>query len=210
MNYLQHKKLGKAWKPLKVLTKIRTSVCVFLTVKLVPGFFLLSPLFVPFRCWKWDFFSKLMSSFYGLIFCFSLQLFIFSLHTLALSNCFSAHSCSTLFYPGTHPFLSLPSPGSHSSSSSLGCGPVRLRVLWENWVPARAALSQISPLRSHSWPQGLNIERELRPWQSGEKTEGETDSNRYTRKIDSDKTPKACCTAREKETNIIKTVSMRA
>ena len=42
-------------------------------------------------------------------------------------------------------------------------------------------------------------ERELRPWQSGEKTEGETDTERRGSEIDLDKTAKACCTAREKQ-----------
>lgn len=84
-----------------------------------------------------------------------------------------------------------------------GVRPIWLRVLWESWAPARAALSQISPLRSHSWPQGLNIERELTAWQFREKNRGWR-TQRRERKINSDNTPKVYCTYGE-ERNIIKT-----
>lgn len=125
----------------------------------MPVSFLFFPLFVPFRgC------TKLMSCFYGLIFCFSLPLFISLRHTLALSNLLLNLSAYSPFFPQIQSFISLPLASISFILS--GVRPIHFKILWKSRVPERAAWSQISPFRSHSWPLGLNIERELRPWQS--------------------------------------------
>lgn len=125
----------------------------------------------------------------------------------AFKSSFLARLCTSLFSNSLFfPSLPPPLPASHLSSSSLGVRPIRLRVLWESWVLARAAWSQISPLQSHSWPRGLNIERQLTPWQLREKTEAGTDAKTEERRISLDKTPKTSCTEREKKENITKTV----
>lgn len=122
--------------------------------------------------------------------------FFFSLRTLVLSYLLLSLSAFYPFY-STFTFLFF-SPLAHSSSSSLGCG-----------LPIKGFVGELSPGKGcskpdqpppqgHSWPRGLNIVRELRPWQSGEKTEGETDTETAGRKIDLDNNPKACCTEREK------------
>lgn len=60
------------------------------------------------------------------------------------------------------------------------------------------------PFRAAAGLEGLNIERELTPWQLREKTEARTDANAEREKINLDKTPKTSCTERNMKENIIK------
>lgn len=112
----------------------------FLTVKCVPGFCLFSSLFRPFRGWKLDFCSKLMSCLYRLIFSFSLPLFIFSpSHSCSFESAFQLVRIVALL-----PDIQSYSPAPLSSISFIpllsGVRPGRLRVLWESRVPHQPPL----------------------------------------------------------------------
>lgn len=116
---------------------------------------------------------------------FSPTLYFPHLHTCSFKSTFQ------LFPNSLQPFLSPSLLSSISFMLLSGVRPIRLRVLWESWAIVRAALSQITPLRSHSWPRGLNIERELGAWQSGEKNKQRLKKiKRKEGKIDSDNTLK--------------------
>lgn len=111
---------------------------------------------------------------------FSSTLYPTPLCTLVLSNLLFSSFRQTVFF--------LSSLASISFMLLSGVQPVRLRVLWESRAPLRDAPSW-APLRSHSWPQGLNIEWELRPWQKKKKNRGWKRTQKEGRKIDFRKKP---------------------
>lgn len=100
----------------------------------------------------------------------------FLLHTLVLSNLLCTSSRSTPFTQQY--FLSPPRQHFIHTAPLSGAAHTIRGFVGRAQSPAWAAPSQISPPPpwSRSWPQGLNIVRELRLWQSRKKTEGETDA----------------------------------
>lgn len=105
--------------------------------------FLFSSLFVPFRGWKWDFCSKLMSCLYGLIFCFSLPLFISSSTLLFFQNLLCTSSRSTPFTQQY--FLSPPRQHFIHTAPLSGAAHTIRGFVGRAQSPAWAAPSQISP-----------------------------------------------------------------
>ena len=133
---------------------------------------------------------------------FSPSLF-FLLHTLVLSNLLCTSSRST---PFTQQYS--PTPRQHfihtaplSGAARTIRGSVGRAQSQHGLLRARSC----PPPRSRSWPQGLNIARELRLWQSRKKTEGKTCWD--TRKEDRFRpNSKNVLHSEREETNIIKTL----
>lgn len=177
----------------------------------VPGFFLFFPLFVPFTGWKWDFGTKLMSCCYGLIFCPPALHPPPSFTHLFFQIYFSAHLRTT---PFSDTQSSLPSP---SSSSSPCPHLIRLPPLWGAARTIKGFVGELSPRERRLEPDQPPLEpqlasgtkyreRELRSWQSAEKTGAETDTKTEGRKINLDKNPKGWLPREGEERNIIKAV----
>ena len=99
--------------------------------------FLFFSLFVPFRGWKLDLCSKLMSCLYGLIFCFSLPLFISSSTLLFFQICFVPR-CVLPLLPNSN--FSPPLASISFIQLLSRVRPIRLVVLWGELSPQRGLL----------------------------------------------------------------------